>query len=181
MSNVEVRRPSPDDVKELHAFFRTVITDTFQKEGIGELVEDIEEEVETKVKYLASDLESGGEKRYFLIAAKKGKIIGTIEYGPASNLIAKCTDYVLKDLNEVGTVFVHPDYQGMGIGNLLLQSIYNVFHEQGIGEVCLDSGYKRAQTIWKKKFGEPDFLIENLWGEGFHHMIWRVTVNKLLK
>jgi len=38
---------------------------------------------------------------------------------------------------------------------------------------CLDSGYKKAQSIWQKKFGKPDFILEHFWGENSHHMIWK--------
>jgi hypothetical protein len=95
--NVELRRPRIEDNKELNKFFRTVINDTFMKEGIGDKLEDIEDEIEAKKTYLESDLESNGEKRFFLIALDGAKIIGTIEYGAASDLIRKCTDNAFKD------------------------------------------------------------------------------------
>ncbi|TYS58426.1 GNAT family N-acetyltransferase [Sutcliffiella horikoshii] len=174
MLDIEIRRPRTEDINELHQFFRTVIEDTFNKEGIGDQLEDLEAEVESKKAYLAGDLTSNGEDRFFLLTLERGQIIGTIEHGAASDLICKCTDNALKELHEVGTVFVHPDYQGMGVGNLLLENMYQTLRNKGILEFCLDSGYARAQKIWKKKFGEPAYLLENYWGEGYHHMIWRV-------
>ncbi|WP_417899828.1 GNAT family N-acetyltransferase [Bacillus haimaensis] len=181
MLNVDIRRPRNEDVIALNQFFRTVITDTFIKEGIGYKLEDIEEEIVAKKTYLESDLESNGEKRFFLIALNGEKIVGTIEYGVASDLIRKCTDNTFKDLIEVGTVFVHPDYQRMGIGNFLLKEMYWTLSKKGIEEFCLDSGYIRAQKIWKKKYGDPDYLLEDYWGEGFHHMIWRIKIEDLSK
>lgn len=124
MLKVEVRRPKIEDIKPLHDFFKTVITDTFTKEGIGEKLNDIRDEIEGKKKNLESDFESNGEKRYFLIAVYGDKIIGSIEYGPVSNLIKICTNNVYKGLIEVGTVFVHPDFQRNGVGNLLLKAVY---------------------------------------------------------
>ncbi|ART75017.1 GNAT family N-acetyltransferase [Sutcliffiella horikoshii] len=174
MLNIEIRRPRTEEIVELHQFFRTVIEDTFNKEGIGDQLEDLEAEVESKKAYLAGDLTSNGEDRFFLLTLERGQIIGTIEHGAASDLICKCTDNALKELHEVGTVFVHPDYQGMGVGNLLLENMYQTLRNKGIREFCLDSGYARAQSIWNKKFGEPAYLLENYWGEGYHHMIWRV-------
>ena len=50
MNHVDIKRPKIEDMKELHQFFRAVIIDTFAKEGIIELVEDMEEEMETKKK-----------------------------------------------------------------------------------------------------------------------------------
>jgi len=175
--DIEIRRPITENINELHQFFKTVITDTFHNEGIGDQLEDLEAEIESKKAYLARDLKSNGEDRFFLLALKREKIIGTIEFGAASDLICKCTDNALKEMNEVGTVFVDPDYQGMGIGNLLLKSMYRTLQNNGIEEFCLDSGYARAQNIWKKKFGEPAYLLEDYWGEGYHHMIWKVKVD----
>jgi hypothetical protein len=88
--NVEIRSPRNEDIIQLNQFFRIVITDTFIKEGIGEKLEHINDEIEVKEKYLQSDFESSGEKRYFLIALDSDKIIGSIEYGPASDLYKQC-------------------------------------------------------------------------------------------
>ncbi|MGE6261154.1 GNAT family N-acetyltransferase [Heyndrickxia sporothermodurans] len=177
MIKVEIRRPEIKDIIELHSFFRLVITDTFIKEGIGDKLNDINDEINVKEKYLESDLESNGENRYFLTALDGEKIIGSIEYGPASDLINSCTNNAFKDLIEVGTVFVHPDYQRMGVGNRLLNTMYLTLKNKGIEEFCLDSGYMNAQKIWKKKFGKPAYLLKNYWGKGYDHMIWRIIVS----
>jgi ribosomal protein S18 acetylase RimI-like enzyme len=178
MQNVEIRRPRIDDIQLLHQFFSIVITDTFVKEGLGERQEDINAEIEVKEKYLKSDLESNGEKRYFLIALKGDNIIGSIEYGPVSNLISKCTNKAFDELFEISTVFVAPDYQRNGVGNLLLKTMYFTLQKRGIEEFCLDSGYRSAQKIWKKKFGEPEYLLKNYWGDGYDHMIWKAKVSE---
>jgi GNAT superfamily N-acetyltransferase len=172
---VEIRRPRKEDIEELNQFFRIVITDTFAREGLAGLIEDIEAEIDSKKNYLQLDLDSKGKKRYFLIALAENKIIGTIEYGPASELIRDCTNGKLRNLVEVGTVFVHPDYQRQGIGNRLLGEMLQTLKDLGIVESCLDSGYRNAQTIWIKKFGEPDYLLKDYWGQGQDHMIWKLS------
>ncbi|EEM16828.1 MULTISPECIES: GNAT family N-acetyltransferase [Bacillus] len=181
MYNVEIRRPIIGDYEELHQLFHTVIVDTFAREGLSELTGDIENEIETKKQYLKCDFDSDGKNRYFLIAVDKhcNKIIGTIEFGPSSKLINNCTDGALKDLYEIGTVFVLPNYQRRGIGNLLLNAIFLTLLDKGIKEFCLDSGYTNAQKIWKKKFGEPNFLLKDYWGEAYDHMIWRKCINDI--
>ncbi|PGL67949.1 GNAT family N-acetyltransferase [Bacillus sp. AFS055030] len=181
MINIIIRRPKIEDMKELNQFFKIVITDTFTKEGISNQVESLNDEIETKEKYLENDFESNGEKRYFLIALDNEKIIGSIEYGPASDLILNCTNNALKGMPEVGTVFVHPDYQKNGLGNLLLNKMYVTLKDKGIEEFCLDSGYRNAQKIWKKKFGEPNYLLKDYWEKGYDHMIWKIKVNDILK
>lgn len=174
--DIDIRRPSRADVAELHSLFRKVISDTYRKEGIGDLVDDMEAEIKTKEDYLEKDLSSNGEDRYFLIADIGGRIDGTIEFGPASSLIRECTGGELGALMEVGTVFVHPEYQRKGIGGLLLKAIFHELANRGIVECCLDSGYRNAQQIWKKKFGEPAFVLKGFWSEGFDHMIWKINI-----
>lgn len=177
MEKVEIRRPRTEDIEELHQFFRIVISETFAREGLAGLIDDIKAEIESKKNYLQLDLDSKGEKRYFLIALAENKIIGTIEYGPASQLIHDCTNGKLGNHVEVGTVFVHPEYQRQGIGNKLLAEMLHTLKDRGIVEFCLDSGYKNAQTIWIKKFGEPDFLLKDFWGQGQDHMIWNISIS----
>jgi GNAT superfamily N-acetyltransferase len=174
--HIKVRRPTVDDRGELFEFFKTVVEDTFIKEGIEGLVGDLKEEIEFKRQYLENDLDSNGKLRYFLAAEDRGCIIGTIEYGPSSDLICTCTNGEYENLYELGTVFVRPDYQGQGIGNLLLNSMTQVLRDKGINQFCLDSGYSNAQKIWRKKFGEPDYFIKDYWGEDRHHLIWKINL-----
>lgn len=48
MPDVEIRRARMEDTKQLNEFFETVITDTFIKEGIGEKLNDMNDEIEDK-------------------------------------------------------------------------------------------------------------------------------------
>jgi hypothetical protein len=58
--------------------------------------------------------------------------------------------------------------------------MYDTLHQRGIEEFWLDSGYTRAQSIWKKKFGEPDILLKDYWQNGYDHMIWSIKVSDWL-
>lgn len=169
---LEIRRPKAADVEAIHTFFRLVITDTFEKEGIADLHEDIEHEIASKHDYLHRDLESQGHHRYFLIAWMEGRIVGTIECGPSSSLIDESTGHALRDVVEVGTVLVHPELHGQGISSSLWSAILLTLQARGISQFCLDSGYRNAQRIWTRKFGEADYVLDHHWGEGQHHMIW---------
>lgn len=128
---MEIRRPKHEDINKLTPFFERVILDTFIKEGIGDKHSDIIAEMEEKKKYLKSDFDSNGKNRFFLIALDGNRIIGSIEYGPASDLIIQYTNEALKDLVEIGTVFVHPDYQRKGLGNSLLHEMYETLQKKG--------------------------------------------------
>ncbi|MED2511282.1 acetyltransferase, partial [Bacillus thuringiensis] len=52
MTNVAVRRPNLNDVDELYLFFRIVITNTYKNEGLSQLLDDIENEINSKKRYL---------------------------------------------------------------------------------------------------------------------------------
>jgi GNAT superfamily N-acetyltransferase len=173
--DIEVRRPIRSDKEKLDQFFSKVIRDTFAREGLSRMLDEIESEIKSKMKYLECDLKSNGEARFFWIALDKkdNKIVGSIEYGPASELIKTCTNGALNEWFEVGTVFVDPNYQRGGIGTLLLNIMLLTLQSRGVQKFCLDSGYTNAQKIWEKKFGEPDYVLKDYWGKGSSHMIWK--------
>lgn len=180
MHSVEIRRPLETDQKELHRFFDIVLKNTLDRNGIANLVEDRHLELQEKLEHLNQDFASDGEERYFLIAFDKadGDLLGCIEFGPASALIARETKGEFNGLMEVGTAFVHPVHQNKGIGTMLLNAILTAMKSKGFEEYCLDSGYQLAQKIWTKKLGSPDLWLKDYWGEGAHHMIWRRKIGK---
>ena len=55
-------------------------------------------------------LETDGKDRFFLVAEYEDKIIGSIEYGIANDLLNSCTNHELEGMLEIGTVFVRPEY-----------------------------------------------------------------------
>ncbi|SHJ30824.1 Acetyltransferase (GNAT) domain-containing protein [Geosporobacter subterraneus DSM 17957] len=180
MRDIMISRPRPEEVSLINEFFEIVLKDTFERNGISDLVDTLDKEIENKRCFLNQDMESCGEDRYFLIAKQEEKIIGTIEYGPANEVIISCTNGESKALIEIGTVFVHPQYQRKGVGNRLLSSIYAELEKKGIAEFYLDSGYKIAQKVWVYKFGNPEYHLKDYWGEDADHMVWRVCVKDVL-
>lgn len=174
--NVRIRRPVNEDIDELFEFFQIIVKDTYTKEGIGDKLEDLENEILVKKNYMMEDLTTNGENRFFLLAIFEDKIIGTIEYGVANEIIQSCLHQDTDKILELGTVFVHPDFQYQGVGNLLLNNMYQAMKNHGVKQFWLDSGYKRAQNIWKKKFGEPEIFLKDYWEKDAHHMIWKVNV-----
>jgi GNAT superfamily N-acetyltransferase len=181
MANIEISRPKFEDEELINEFFKTVIRDTFERNGILDLTDTIEEEIKDKRRCLNQDIESDGKNRYFLIAKENEKIVGSIEYGPSNDLIISCTNGELKDIVEIGTVFVHPDYQNKGIGSRMLNLIFKELKGNSIKEFCFDSGYKTAQKIWVKKFGNPEYHLKDYWGEDSDHMIWRLNVEDVIR
>ena len=69
--------------------------------------------------------------------------------------------------------------QRRGIGSLLLNLMICPLQARGIGEFCPDSGYKEAQKVWKKRLGEPNYVLRDYWGEGFDHLIWKRSTREV--
>lgn len=181
MQNVDISYAKIEDRELINEFFRYVLIDTFTKNEISELVDTLNGEIEDKRRCLDRAIESDGKEWCFQIAKDKGLIVGSVEYGPPNDLILSCTNGELNMVKEIGTVFVHPDYQRRGIGSRLLISILMEMKECGIEEFCLDSGYKIAQTIWISKLGNPQYHLKDYWGKNADHMIWKKNVDEVLR
>lgn len=177
---IDISRARPEDKELIYDFFHLVLMDTFQKNEIAELIDTLSDEIEDKRQCLNQDLESAGRDRYFLISKDKDRIIGTVEYGASNDLIISCTMGELKGIKEIGTVFVHPDYQKKGIGSRLFIEILLEMKKNGFDEFCLDSGYKIAQGIWTKKLGAPQYHLKDYWGKNADHMVWRKKIDDVL-
>ncbi len=70
-----------------------------------------------------------------------------------------------------------PEYQGKGIGTMLLNAILACLRQKGVSEFCLDSTYKKAQSYWTKKLGQPSVTLKDYWGKGLNYMIWHRNLN----
>lgn len=173
-----IRRPSIEDLKALEEFFHLVISDTYGKEGLSELVDDINEEVKSKVDYVKKDINSNGQDMYFLVYEIDQEIVGTAAIGPSGHLIY---DHMpeLKKVKELGSVLIDPEYQGQGIGTILVNEIIDRLSEIAT-EYCLDSGYTIAKQIWIKKFGEPTKILKDFWASGIDHYIWHIKLPSTL-
>lgn len=179
MYGMKIGRPREEDTLKIHEFFDTVIRSTFGNNNLGGMRESLQEEKTYKRSCLRQDFDSEGQERYFLIAKLDETIIGTIEYG-SSNEIVKNVDEALIHIKEVGTVYVHPDYQRQGVGRKLLDAIGQSLIDRGFDQCIMDSGYPSAQAIWMKKFGPPYHLLKDYWGQGDDHMIWLLKASQLI-
>lgn len=180
---------APADREEACRVFERTIPETFAGEGLGHLMEEIREEVDGKKRLvdaalrIATDLDplhprpqAGGCPVIFLVARSAREVVGTISFGPCGKEIVECTRHALDDVGELGSLYVLPAHQGQGIGGALIQALAEELKGRGIERFCLDSGYKRAQQKWLRKFGEPYAVAKNYWGPGQDHMVWVCNV-----
>ena len=171
------------DAEGAYQVFETTIPVAFEQEGIGSLLDDIQNEIAHKKALIHTALQSdyNKEARVFFLVAKMGKsIVGTISYGPCGEEIRECTDHRLNDIGELGSLYVLPEVQGQGIGSALILALVTELQRLGIQQFCLDSGYRIAQKKWQRKFGEPYVVAKNYWGEGTDHMVWLCEVHDFI-
>ncbi|HYE81747.1 MAG TPA: GNAT family N-acetyltransferase [Clostridia bacterium] len=169
------------DIKSAYQVFEKSIPDAFEKEGLCLLKEDIENEIAFKKHLLDISLNQTDSHVIFLVARLGDTVVGTISFGACGEDIRICTEDQLKDIGELGSLYVLPGYQGQGVGSSLINAMIAHLHKQGIDQFCLDSGYKRAQKRWLRKFGVPYKVVKDYWGPGFEHMIWLCKVSDFIK
>jgi GNAT superfamily N-acetyltransferase len=160
--------------------FEESIVDAFDKEGLGDLQDDIQSEIAHKKQKTLSSLDPANSDTYFLIAKLDERVVGTISYGPCGEAIQICAEHQLDHLGELGSLYVTPSYQGQGIGSALIKEMMLFLKKEGIEQFCLDSGYKRAQVKWQRKFGEPYTVVKDYWGPDSIHMVWKCKVSDYL-
>lgn len=175
-SIINISKPSIEDLSELNAFFDFILTDTFERNGYLDLTDLRDSEIELKKEMLRHSLDSTSTHFFMLARLEAGTIVGTISVGPANEDIVECTNKDYEGLLEIGSLFIHPTYQRQGIASRLILEVESILTSKGINCYCLDSGYQLAQKTWTQKFGPPQYLIKDHWGEGADHMIWKVEI-----
>ena len=178
---ISIVKPLPEHLDQAFQVFEETIPDAFEKEGLGHLTQVIEDEVAHKKKMLSHSLEEKDPEIFFLLAMHKDRVIGTISYGPRGKEIRECTGEELQGIGELGSLMVLPGFQGRGVASALIKALVRELHVAGIDGFCLDSGYKRAQKKWLRKFGEPYKIAQDFWGEGSDHMVWSVKTSDFHK
>lgn len=178
---ISIVKPLPDHLDQAFQVFEETLPDAFEKEGLGHLTREIEDEVAHKKKMLSRSLEEKDSEIFFLLAMHKDRVIGTISYGPRGKEIRECTGEELEGVGELGSLMVLPGFQGQGVASALIKALVRELHVAGIEGFCLDSGYKRAQRKWLRKFGDPYKVAQDFWGEGSDHMVWSVKTADHLK
>ena len=176
LNQVIIEAVSIADEVQICSFFELMIIETFKQNDVWELQELLREEIEEKCRFLHEALMTPSSQRHFLVAKHGGHVVGTIASGPANKDIVEGSRGTCTGWLEIGTVFVHTDYQCLGLGSKMIDEMEKWLMSRGVFQYSLDSGYKLAQRTWTKKYGEPTYLLKDHWGEGADHMIWTVSL-----
>lgn len=169
------------DKEQAKSLFEISITDVFQRENLGHLMQTCHDEIDYKRRLIDDAL---GEKKLgftFWVAIQGGKLIGIISFGPCGEDIRRVSHDALLHLGELGSLYVLPEYQNQGLGSALIKAMVTDLWSRGIVEFCLDSGYPSAQKRWKQKFGKPIIEIKDYWGTGMPHCVWHCHCETVLQ
>ena len=170
---IKIRSVTNFDVDELKKLFEITISDIFTKNDIIDPYE-MKNEIEGKsIKVYNAIINKKPKSKYYVAETNKC-IIGIAGYSLINNDIKANIEIENYDAYELGTVYILPEYQRIGVGTLLIENIIESMKNTGIYEFYLDCGYKTSQLFWLKKFGTPYKIIKNKFGENQDYMIWKV-------
>lgn len=171
------RKVLPNDKQELINLFELVLRQTFKQNEIDDKIA-LKSEIDEKKEFLAYYYKDNNDEYPFFVITYKRRIIACVCILNSNDIINKITNNKLKNMFEVSTFFVHPDYQNKGVSKFIWKKVIDYLKKEKITCVCFDSGYKIAQKIWQKQFGKPKYCAINFWAENNHHMIWVIKISK---
>ena len=169
---VIIRRPKIKEKQKIHALFDAVIRHTFELEDVGDEMELVKELIADQQALIDTDFDPNGEQVCFLVAQCGKKIVGTICHRPCSDIILDCANRDATGMQEIGSVYVLPEFQGKGIAKLLLNAMYIMMMGKGFDAFWLDSGYAIAKQVWQRILGNPTVIMKDYWAQGVDHHIW---------
>ena len=173
-----IRKAKLKDRDELEKLWDRVIQDAFIKEGTDEY-HNPKDELAFKMEQFDAALKELSS--HYFCAFVDDKLVGTIAYGtPPNRGILRRTGDELKEMVEIGSLYIEPTLQKKGYGRRLLMFILEDLLNKGIHTVCFDSIIESSKQIWRKIFGEPKYQIPSKKHE-FVHMIWVVNVKESLE
>lgn len=180
--SITIQPVTPADQAAVNELFEVSIRDAFDKDGFIYTESELQQEILLKKQMVAQaiKLASSESNIHVMVSKIEHNIVGTISYAPSNSIIIQYTEGALADIGEIGGLYILPDYQSQGIGSALIQAMITFLHSQHIERFCLDSGYRRAQQRWLRKFGEPYKIVENIWGPDSIFMIWLCEVQNHL-
>ncbi len=178
-----LRRLEESDIPFLDQFFERLIPKAYRDNEVDARWDDeMLDELAKKKSCIREDAASQGKNRCFLLACNpEGRIVGTISYGEANELMNECSEGATEGMLELAGLMVEPEYRLHGTAMILFEGILKLLDQEGVQQIGLDCGYKHAQRMWVKKLGAPHYCFENYWDDnGGHNMVWILSVQDTL-
>jgi len=99
----------------------------------------------------------------FLVASYRGSVLGFV------------VGLQVSGLGKIFSISVRKGYRGMGVGGMLLEGLIHLFHEMGLGGVCLEvreSNYQ-ARLFYKRHGFIRVGLCQNYYNDGENALLMR--------
>ncbi len=168
------------DMLEVSDLLEKTITAAFVYEGIAESnAVELRHEISGKIDELKRFLREQPAGEHWLAAQSGDKIVGVIASGEPTEIIQRHLPD-LGDTPEIKNAYVHPDYQSHGVGTRLFMAMLRRLRDYQVAQFVLDTGYSAAQKYWTRRLGPPEMSLQDYWGPGFPHVIWRCLVTEAI-
>ncbi len=171
-----IRKATAEDAKVIKNIFRTTLENEFKSEGLKIDHPMVKEEILEKEQFVDRELGNINSGYLVFVAELEGELVAIMSYGPVNQDTLNCLKKDKLDGYEIANAYVLPEFQNMGIAKSLRKEILSEMKSRNIKEYYLDSGFSRAQQVWKKVYGEPTFIAKDYWGKGIDNWIWKVNV-----
>jgi ribosomal protein S18 acetylase RimI-like enzyme len=117
---VTIQKAKIEDVKEIQDVFYKTWLATYPNKKAGITIEDIEERFknrfsEKNIRKRETQILDAPENKFFLVAKDRDKVIGA------------CIAVKEADINQLQAIYVLPEYQGRGVGQMFWTKIQEFF------------------------------------------------------
>ena len=110
----------------------------------------------------------------FFIARNDDQIVGSIGHSDPGKSIRMALEKLPGDfssLQEIVSVYVHPDHQERGLGTMMFEEMKDHLHKAGIKYLAVSSGYEGGILFWQKKLGSATIVLPDYY-YGYPAYIW---------
>lgn len=140
---ITIERPILEDIKGIQEVFYKTWLVTYPNKEVGITIEDVEGKYkdrysESTIAKRIKEIEDQSNNRLFLVAKDNGKVVGA------------CRLMIETDYNDLGAIYVLPDYQRQGIGQMFWTEALKFFDEAKDIVVRVVAYNEQAINFYKK-------------------------------
>ncbi|MGA9468806.1 MAG: GNAT family N-acetyltransferase [Exiguobacterium marinum] len=174
MDVLKLRALEQSDVKPLQRLLMDSLSDLMRRERFED-ADLLDEEVARLNTTIQDHFDDDFVQLY--VVDQDGVIVGVGALLPPNDIISGHLE-VERDAIELGSVYISPHMQRLGVGQFLLEAMKREILARKQHVFYLDAGFPSAQAYWQKRLGAPSLILEHYWGPDASHMIWRVDIKK---
>lgn len=167
MTQLQICKLESSDIPEVRLLIELVIRDSFIQQGVDIVKQQAK--LEEQIAFVTSKLDQPQDEDFiFFTARQQSKIVGLMGIGsltaPVKLALAKL-QHSETGVIEIMSAYIHPEFQGQGIGTKLLQTILVHLKHSQYTTFALDTGYLKAKEFWTRRLGNPSVCLDKYWGK----------------